>query len=61
MSDGFNEKFRNSRPEVGERIGQFKTWLETYLDRWIELSEWNISSFDGWKELIMYEQIINAC
>ena len=61
ISDGFNVKFRNSRPEVGERIGQFKTRLETYLDRWIELSGWNKSSVDDWRDLILYEQIINAC
>ena len=31
-SEGFNLKFRSSRPELGERMSQFKTRLESYLD-----------------------------
>ncbi|GFO09163.1 retrovirus-related pol polyprotein from transposon 297 [Plakobranchus ocellatus] len=60
-SEGFNVRFRSSRPEIGERIGQFKTRLETYLERWLELSERDKSSVEDWRDLILYEQIINAC
>ncbi|GFS10676.1 hypothetical protein ElyMa_006651800 [Elysia marginata] len=60
-SEGFNDKFRTSRPEAGERVSQFKTRLETYLKRWMELSERDVNSIDEWKDLLIKEQLLNAC
>ena len=60
-SEGFNLKFRSSRPELGERMSQFKTRLESYLDRWMELSERDLGSSGHWKDLMLYEQLLNSC
>ena len=60
-SEGFNLKFRSSRPELGERMSQFKTRLESYLDRWMELSERDLGSSEHWKDLMLYEQLLNSC
>ena len=59
-SEGFNLKFRSSRSELGERMSQFKTRLESYLDRWMELSERDLGSSEHWKDLMLYEQL-NSC
>ncbi|GFO46581.1 reverse transcriptase [Plakobranchus ocellatus] len=60
-SKGFNVRFCSSQSEMGKRIGQFKIGLETYLERWLELSERVKSSVEDWRDLILCEQIINAC
>ena len=35
--EGFRQKFRSCRPEVGESAPQFAQRLENYLERWIDL------------------------
>ncbi|GFO38923.1 hypothetical protein PoB_006542800 [Plakobranchus ocellatus] len=33
--DGFQEKFRRSRPEAGGSISLFRTRIQSYLDKWL--------------------------
>ncbi|KAK3788439.1 hypothetical protein RRG08_004734 [Elysia crispata] len=42
-------------------MSQFKTRLESYLDRWMELSERDLGSSEHWKDLMLYEQLLNSC
>ncbi|XP_062609199.1 uncharacterized protein LOC134270945 [Saccostrea cucullata] len=58
--DGFRQKFRKSRPEVGETFSQFVVRLGSYLDRWIELGRVN-KTFDGLYDLILRDQFLFMC
>ena len=59
--DGFLEKFRNSRPEAGERMSQFRTRLQTYLDKWLHLAGKDKTRPEDIMDLFVMEQLINAC
>ena len=59
--DGFLEKFRNSRPEAGERRSQFRTRLQTYLDKWLHLPGKDKTRSEDIMDLFVVEPLINAC
>ena len=58
--DGYRRKFRASKPEVDENREQFIVRLDTYLLRWLEISNTE-RSFEGLKDLIVKEQFIDSC
>ena len=53
--DGFQTKFRNSNVEEGESPSEYITRLESYLEKWVELSKSSL------KSLIVREQFLNVC
>ena len=59
--DGFQEKFRKSRPEVGERIGQFRIRLQSYLDKWVQLAGKDKMRAEDLMDLILMEQLYSSC
>ena len=58
--DGYRRKFRASKPEVDESPEQFIVRLDSYLFRWLELSD-TARTFEGLKDLIVKEQFIDSC
>ena len=58
--DGYRRKSRAFKPEVDESPDQFIVQLDRYPLRWLELSD-TARTFDGLKDLIVKEQIINSC
>ena len=56
---GYREKFRKCRPEKEESPEQYIFRMETYLEKWIELS--NSQTYEGLRDLIIKEQVIEAC
>ncbi len=46
--DGFRQKFRTSRPEVGETAPQFVVRLTDYLSRWMNLAK-ALESFEDFE------------
>ncbi|GFO04822.1 reverse transcriptase [Plakobranchus ocellatus] len=59
--DGFQEKFRRSRPEAGESISQFKTRIQSYLDKWLHLAGKDKSNPDDLIDFVIMEQLMNIC
>ena len=59
--DGFQEKFRKSRPEVGEQIGQFRIRLQSYLDKWVQLAGKDKMRAEDLMDLILMEQLYSSC
>ena len=58
--EGFRLKFRNSKPDQGERYSQFVERLHSYLDRWMDLGNTK-HTFEGLKDLFLREQLLNVC
>ena len=58
--DGYRCKFRASKLEVDENPEQFIVRLETYLLRWLKLSNTE-RSFEGLKDLVVKEQFKVSC
>ena len=58
--DGYRLKFRTSRPEKGETPRQFQARLNSYLDKWIHMSEINKTYADV-LDLLMQEQFLICC
>uniref|UniRef100_A0A8W8J3E4 Uncharacterized protein n=1 Tax=Magallana gigas TaxID=29159 RepID=A0A8W8J3E4_MAGGI len=58
--DGFRKKFRFSKPDVSETFMLFSTRLDSYLERWIQLSKTN-KTFDDLKDLFLREQFLLCC
>ncbi|XP_061176104.1 uncharacterized protein LOC133185059 [Saccostrea echinata] len=58
--DGFRQKFRKSRPEVGETFSQFVVRLGSYLDRWIELGRVD-KTFEGLYDMFLRDQFLLMC
>ena len=58
--EGFRQKFFTNKAEVAESAAQFMTRLESYLDRWMQLSGSN-KTYDDLKELFIREQFVGAC
>lgn len=58
--DGFRKKFRFSKPDGSETFMQFSTRLDSYLERWIQLSKTN-KAFDDLKDLFLREQFLLCC
>jgi hypothetical protein len=58
--DGFRNKFCFAKAEKGESPDQFVIRLNSYLERWVDLSKTN-KSYEGLRDLIIREQFINSC
>ena len=58
--EGYRQKFRRSKPEVGENPAMFVVRLKNYLSRWISLSK-TPETFVGMRDLIVKEQFMDAC
>ena len=58
--DGFRKKFRSSRPDGSETFLQFSCRLDSYLERWIELSKTN-KTYEGLKDLFLRDQFVLCC
>ena len=57
--EGFRQKFRTSKQEVGETAGQFVVRLTNYLSRWMELGKVS-ATYEGLKDLILREQFLTV-
>jgi len=58
--EGFRQKFKSARAEVGEAPTQFIARPENYLMRWIDLA--NVEKdFDGLMSLVVREQYLESC
>ena len=57
--EGFRQKFRNSKQEVGETAGQFVIRLNNYLSRWMELGKVP-ETFNGLRDLLLREQFLSV-
>ena len=58
--EGFKQKFKSARAEVGEAPTQFIARLENYLMRWIDLA--NVEKdFDGLVNLVVRKQYLESC
>lgn len=53
--DGFLKKFRFSKPDGSEMFVQFSTNLDSYLERWIQLSKTN-RTFEDLNDLFLREE-----
>jgi hypothetical protein len=58
--DGFRRKFRSSNPDGSETFMQFSSRIDSYLERWIELSGTN-KAYKDLKDLFPREQFILYC
>ena len=58
--DGFRKRFRSSKPEGSETFLQFSSRMDSYLERWVELSKTK-KTYDGMKDLFLREQFIWCC
>ena len=58
--EGFKSRFRAAKPYTGETPMQFITRLQSYLFRWVELSETS-KTFEGLVELFLKEQYLSVC
>jgi len=58
--EGFMQKFKSARAEIGEAPTQFIARLENYLMRWIDLA--NVEkNFDGVMNLTVRGQYLESC
>ncbi|XP_076435072.1 uncharacterized protein LOC143274949 [Babylonia areolata] len=57
---GFQKRFRSSRPEKNESPAQFLTRIQNYLERWVELAEKN-KDYEGLSYLVLKEQFMDSC
>ncbi|KAJ8044409.1 hypothetical protein HOLleu_07148 [Holothuria leucospilota] len=57
---GFRQKFRWARPEIGEDPFQFAVRLDNLLTRWVEMAEIN-PTYSELRGLLIREQFLNAC
>jgi hypothetical protein len=58
--DGFRKKFRSSKPDGSETFMQFSSRIDSYLERWIELSGTN-KTYKDLIDLFLREQFILCC
>ena len=58
--DGFRMKFRDSKPDKDETPDQFGDRLDSYLTRWLELSDTS-EDYEALKTLFLREQFMNSC
>ena len=59
-AEGFRRKLRDSGADEMESPAQFITRLESYLNKWIDLTGVN-RSFEGVCQLVLMEQFIATC
>ena len=57
--EGFRERFRSVRPEVGESFSAFLLRCSHLFERWVSLSGID-NSFNGLKDLLLREQILQS-
>ncbi|XP_041355427.1 uncharacterized protein LOC121373051 [Gigantopelta aegis] len=57
--EGFRQKFRSAKIEVGETYTQFLSRITGYVDRWIDLSGIN-QDYNGLLDLLLREQLLNV-
>ena len=57
--EGFRQKFRTSKQEIGETAGQFMVRLSSYLCRWMELGNVD-QNYASLRDLILREQFLNV-
>ena len=60
MEYGYREKFRKCRPEKEESPEQYIFRMQTYLEKWIELSN-SEQTYEGIRDLLIKEQVIDDC
>ena len=58
--EGFQMKFRDSKPEYGESPEQYITRIGNYLTRWMKLAKVK-EDCNGLRQLIIMEQFNNMC
>lgn len=58
--DGFRQKFRRCRPEVGETFSQFSVRLSSYLGRWMELGKVH-KTYEGLFDMMLRDQFLSIC
>ena len=56
----YRRRFHNAKPEGQESPGQFIVRLKNYLTKWVKWAKVE-ESFDGMVELMVREQLTNAC
>jgi len=59
-ADGFKRRFCSAKPEPGETLTQFLTWIDNYLQRWIKITKAK-KTFEGLKILLVQEQYFGIC
>ena len=57
--EGFRQKFRSSKQEIGETAGQFVVRLSNYLSRWMELGKVT-ENYAGLRDLVLREQFLTV-
>ena len=57
--EGFRQKFRSSKQEIGETAGQFVVKMSNYLSRWMELVKVK-ENYAGLRDLILREQFLTV-
>ncbi|XP_041365121.1 uncharacterized protein LOC121380393 [Gigantopelta aegis] len=57
--EGFRQKFRTAKVEVGETYTQFLSRMTGYVHRWIKMSGIN-QDFEGLFDLLLREQLLNS-
>ncbi|XP_066263283.1 uncharacterized protein [Branchiostoma lanceolatum] len=58
--EGFRAKFRQSKPEEGESAGQFLVRINSYLERWVELSD-ATKHYEDLRDMFVREQFMETC
>ncbi|XP_033758666.1 uncharacterized protein LOC117340982 [Pecten maximus] len=58
--EGFHKKFRHSRVEHSETVGQFASRLGNYLDRWLELAKCE-QTYADLRDMMIREQVLLCC
>ena len=58
-AETYRKKFRTTRKQEDETFSQYAFRLDTYLTRWLSLSD-KTECFDDLKDIIIYEQILNT-
>lgn len=58
--EGFKKRYRSCRPDKGETYGQFVVRLQSYLQRWVDMS--NIQkTYEGLFDLMVRDQLLHIC
>ena len=59
--EGFNNKFRASRPEANERMGEFRSRVYSYLEKWIEMAGMRVTDPQEILDLFLKEHLLSVC
>ena len=58
--EGFRNKFRHTKPEQGETAHQFVARLQSYFNRWVDMSGC-VKEYKDLADLLIQEQFVNTC